>query len=174
MAEFPDCAFWNFSLALYARPGVAPACLRLQARRGVDVNLLLYGLWLGAEKSRRLSPAEIDALRAQVRTIHDGVVRPLRQARTALKGMLEGSPFDALVGTLRTAVKGHELDAEHLEQLLLAEFGAKALMSGGRESQPLAAAQANAEAYLARLADDAPNAEDRADLAAVLAFLDKK
>ena len=74
----------------------------------------------------------------------------------------------------RMTWKGHELDAEHLEQLLLAEFGAKALMSGGRESQPLAAAQANAEAYLARLADDAPNAEDRADLAAVLAFLDKK
>lgn len=171
---FPDCAFWDFSLALYARPGVAPACLRLQARRGADVNLLLYCLWLGAEKARRLSRAEIDALRAQVRTIHDDVVRPLRQARTALKEMREATPFDTIVGTLRAAVKRHELDAEHLEQLLLAEIGTKVLIPGSPDSQPVAAAQANAEAYLAGLASHAPDADDRADIAALVAFLDKK
>jgi uncharacterized protein (TIGR02444 family) len=37
-------AFWRFSLALYARPGVAAALLGLQDRAGRDVNLVLYTL----------------------------------------------------------------------------------------------------------------------------------
>ncbi len=32
--------FWNFSLEVYGGEGVARACLELQDRRGVDVNLL--------------------------------------------------------------------------------------------------------------------------------------
>jgi len=34
-------AFWRFSLALYARPGVAEALVELQDRAGRDVNLQL-------------------------------------------------------------------------------------------------------------------------------------
>jgi uncharacterized protein (TIGR02444 family) len=32
--------FWEFSLAFYAEPGVAPACLAMQDLEGVDVNLV--------------------------------------------------------------------------------------------------------------------------------------
>ena len=32
---------WAFALAIYARPGVAEACLALQNEAGVDVMLLL-------------------------------------------------------------------------------------------------------------------------------------
>jgi len=42
MALSPADRFWAFSLALYGKPGVAPALLGLQDRLGVDVNLLLF------------------------------------------------------------------------------------------------------------------------------------
>ncbi|MCG8546534.1 MAG: TIGR02444 family protein, partial [Alphaproteobacteria bacterium] len=42
MSDPPGNAFWNFSLRAYARPGVADACIRLQDRYGVDVNVLFY------------------------------------------------------------------------------------------------------------------------------------
>src|SRR5665213_163755 len=40
-------SFWRFSQDFYALPGVAPACLALQDGHGRDVNLVLYGCWLG-------------------------------------------------------------------------------------------------------------------------------
>ena len=38
-------AFWRFSLAFYAVPGVAGALIALQDRDGLDVNLLGPKLW---------------------------------------------------------------------------------------------------------------------------------
>ena len=38
--------FWRFSLRLYRAPGVGDACIALQETSGVDVNLLLFLLWL--------------------------------------------------------------------------------------------------------------------------------
>ena len=49
----PDSPFWNFSLRLYARAGVPDACLALQARHGIDVNLLFCCLWLGLDTPER-------------------------------------------------------------------------------------------------------------------------
>ena len=48
MSDFLPHPFWNFSLEIYAGEGVAEACLDLQARRGCDVNVLLFCCWLGA------------------------------------------------------------------------------------------------------------------------------
>ena len=41
-----DNAFWKFSLAVYAAPGVPEECLAVQERYGVDVNVLLFCAWL--------------------------------------------------------------------------------------------------------------------------------
>src|SRR5947208_14107979 len=46
-------AFWRFSLALYARPGVADALIATQDRTARDVNLILFALWLGASRGCR-------------------------------------------------------------------------------------------------------------------------
>ncbi|MGC2412860.1 MAG: TIGR02444 family protein, partial [Stellaceae bacterium] len=54
-------AFWRFSLALYARPGVAEALIALQDRAALEVNLILFGLWFGARQGRRLSAGELTA-----------------------------------------------------------------------------------------------------------------
>src|SRR6516162_7809580 len=43
----PGEAFWRFSLTFYALPRVAPALLALQDLEGLDVNLMLFALWLG-------------------------------------------------------------------------------------------------------------------------------
>src|SRR3546814_12211972 len=59
---WPASGFWDWSLAAYARPGVAPACLALQDRPGLDVNLLLFAVRAGTP-GRALPP---DALRAAV------------------------------------------------------------------------------------------------------------
>ena len=52
-------SFWAFSLEFYARPGVAEACLALQDRHGLDVNILLLCCWLGWSGRGRLSPADL-------------------------------------------------------------------------------------------------------------------
>lgn len=105
--------FWDFSLATYARPGVAEACLALQDRLGLDVNLLLFCLWAG-RCGRRLEAAELRRLRAAAQPWHEAVVLPLRGVRRRLKG--SGEPAHE---ALRQRVKRDELEAERLEQDLL-------------------------------------------------------
>src|SRR5690349_22774626 len=103
---FPASPFWDFSLRLYARPRVADSCLALQERHGIDVNLLFCCLWLGIE-GQQLAKRDISRLAARVRTLHENVVKPLRQARTVLKGVLasEDESLRPVLGTLRTAIK---------------------------------------------------------------------
>src|SRR5216684_1534893 len=88
MADTPDnqgSPFWRFSLRLYRQPGVADACIALQDECGVDVNVLLFFLWLAADK--RLVPApNARAVCEQAALWHDDVVAPLRAVRRKLKG----------------------------------------------------------------------------------------
>ena len=99
-------AFWAFSLDFYAQPGAMPACLALQDRHGVDVNLALLCCWLG-EPLDAAALAEADALVAEWRT---QVVQPLRAVRRWLKGRDDA---------LRTEVAAQELAAEQREQGVL-------------------------------------------------------
>jgi hypothetical protein len=48
-----DNPFWDFSLALYAKEGVADACLLLQDKLGYDVNLLLLDIELECERAEQ-------------------------------------------------------------------------------------------------------------------------
>jgi uncharacterized protein (TIGR02444 family) len=152
----PGTPFWDYSLAVYERPGVAPACLALQDRHGLDVNILLFCCWAG-QSGRALSAAEFDGLMAAVGPWHQGVVKPLRAVRRWLKGR-----EDAGAQALRARIKVDELEAERLEQALLAET----LPPGPGEASPALAA-ANLTTCLARLELRA-GAEDTADLAALL------
>ena len=103
-------AFWRFSLALYARPGVADALIGLQDRAGRDVNLLLYALWLGVRGVRLDTPA-LAAATAAIGPIDTGVVAPLRRLRRKLRGT--GDP--QLAG-LRRRILGLELAGERSVQ----------------------------------------------------------
>ncbi|HEX6980149.1 MAG TPA: TIGR02444 family protein, partial [Alphaproteobacteria bacterium] len=155
-----------------ARAGVPDACLRLQARHGVDVNLLFFCLWVGYAHGETLDRAAVERLKARVRAIHEDVVRPLRAARTALKPMLAEaeSELGAVLGRLRAEVKRIELDAEYVEQLMLAAERPSLPVSRATVA-PRDTARANAETYLAAL-DVRPDATDHADLAILIAALD--
>lgn len=118
---FPACALWDFSLAVYGRPGVAEACLALQDGHGLDVNLLLYCLWTAADGRGPLDRPAADAARSAVRAWGETVVTPLRALRRRLKPAAEG-PDGPIVSPCRAAVKAAELAAEHAEQLLLARL----------------------------------------------------
>ena len=109
--------FWRFSLAVYARPGVAPSCLALQDRLGLDVNLLLFCCWAAA-RGHRLGPPELAAARAASEPWQREIVEPLRRIRRQLAQPTALDPGDAAI--LYDQAQQLELAAEEAEQRLLA------------------------------------------------------
>ena len=134
-------AFWRFSLALYARPGVAEGLLRLQDSAGRNVNLVLYVLWLGAVWGRRIDAAELAVAAAAIGPLHDGGVEPLRRLRRDLKAVPAGD-----VRALRQRVLQLELAAERLVQHRLA--AALDLKAGQGEEDRIGTVCANLALYL--------------------------
>jgi len=102
---------WEFALAVYARPGVEGACLRLQ-EAGADVCLVLAALWLD-RRNCALDVRGLERLQRASQHWQDTVVRPLRQLRQAWKA---ASSADESLAALREQLKGLELAAER-EQL---------------------------------------------------------
>ena len=133
--------FWRFSLAIYASPGVAPACLRLQDERGKDVNVLLFCCWLGASGRGRLSTQALDDADKVVAPWRHGVVEHVRAARRAVKAL-------AMPGyeNLYSKAKAVELEAERLLQARLATLAPPADSGLFREKR-LADALANLALY---------------------------
>jgi uncharacterized protein (TIGR02444 family) len=166
MVRYPDCAFWDFSLAAYARPGVAPACLALQERHGADVNLLLFACWLGASGRGALAPSSLDEAQSCVGAWHREVVRALRAARRRLKSNPAPAP-PGLAAPLRRKIAAVELEAEHLEQLALAELAPPAPAELPNELRLERDAAEGAVLYLQALGAG-PDETDRANLLAVL------
>lgn len=88
--------FWDWAVAVYARPGVAEACLDLQDRYSQNVPLLLWAIWRGGD----------DLTAVDTATQWEGeVIGPLRYARRNLK-RLRGAE------AIREGVKAMELEAE--------------------------------------------------------------
>jgi uncharacterized protein (TIGR02444 family) len=75
--------FWESSLALYRRPGVPEACLRLQDRDGLDVNLVLWCVWLGVT-GRPLDEDLLGRAMAAVAPWRARAVLPLRERSTTV------------------------------------------------------------------------------------------
>ena len=99
---------WEFSLELYARPGVAAACIEAQDHCAADVNLLLYAAWL-ARQGLELDQIQWRALEGSVAEWRQGVVQPLR----ALRRDWQALPAAA---ALREQIKALELAAEQEQQ----------------------------------------------------------
>lgn len=119
--DFPEHPFWDFALDVYRRPGVSDACLRLQEPYHLDVNLLLFCGWTGAFGMGRLSGEEIAQCRDAVAAWHNSVVRALRGVRRILKTGFDDLPGElrGISEGLRKQVQAREIDAEHIEQLIL-------------------------------------------------------
>ncbi|MBN9064032.1 MAG: TIGR02444 family protein [Rhizobiales bacterium 65-9] len=112
--------FWRFSLALYAKPGVKQACLALQDRLGVDVNVLFFCIWWPSGGKPRLDQEDFDGVLAEAAAWSRQVVVGLRTVRRALGS--ERAPAARLDGAaLRKKVLAVELEAERLEQAMLVD-----------------------------------------------------
>lgn len=129
---WPESAFWDYSLLLYSRPGVEHACLALQQRHDLNVNVVLFACWL-AERGITLDQPILARAEQAVSPWHQEIVRPLRGVRAHLADQLsieEAKPknIDALLrgrlGKLRKEVLALELDGEHIVQLALDQIGA--------------------------------------------------
>lgn len=105
---------WTFALETYARPGVEAACLSLQERRGLDVDLLLLACWLG-RRGVRLPAAHLPALEAEVAALRNEVIVPLREIRRRMKRTVWPDGLAAPAEGLRAGVKRLEIDAERAE-----------------------------------------------------------
>jgi uncharacterized protein (TIGR02444 family) len=112
-----DNPFWQYSLRVYAAPGVENECLELQRALSIDVNVLLFCTWIGAARNVTLEVADIGSIDGVVRTWHETVVRPLRAVRQNLKTLREMAHDE--VQALRREIATSELRAEQFEQALL-------------------------------------------------------
>jgi uncharacterized protein (TIGR02444 family) len=135
--------FWRFSLSFYRQTGVSDACIALQDGCGVDVNLLLFLIWLASE-GRQLAPDDVKRLDDQVRSWRELTIIPIRDTRRKLKGavtLVEAGKQEAF----RNKVKAVELEAEQLQQEALYNFTKSGPV--GTQGSPQAAARANVAAY---------------------------
>ena len=98
---------WNYCLNLYARPGVEPACLRLQDQ-GLDVCLLLCAAWL-QQRDMACTEARMAQLKDCAEPWQREVVQPLRQLRTQWR---EAAAHDESLAVMRAQIKAMELEAE--------------------------------------------------------------
>jgi uncharacterized protein (TIGR02444 family) len=156
--EFEAHPFWDFSLKVYSTEGVGEACLKLQERRNIDVNVILFCAFNGASGRGALDSKELEAALAAVKEWNAGVVCGLRVVRQRLKGGIEPIPKD-LSDALRRRILKLEIDCEHAEQLALAR-------SVDRQARAEDAA-VNVTAYF-RSHGFAPDAEDIAAMARIL------
>lgn len=104
--------FWAFSLAFYRRPAVRDACLHLQDRHAMPVNLLLAACWLAAGR-QWLDADGWCRLQAGSADWHAGVLLPLRALRRQPAVVAEPALYQQLLAA--------ELLAERREQALLVQ-----------------------------------------------------
>ncbi len=145
-----DGPLWNFSIAVYGAPAVQDDCLNVQDLFGLDVNLILLCAFLGAVHGAALTSDDIAAARRQTGQWHDDIVRPLRAARRSLKTIDLAQEANAanVAKNLRTQVKAAELEAERIEQTILARW-ADARLAAWPRGNPHNAVAANLQALLA-------------------------
>jgi uncharacterized protein (TIGR02444 family) len=111
---------WAFALDIYARPGVADACLSLQNRAGVDVMMFLMVGYAAIKHRILLTLPEIRELDEACRPWREQIVRPLRAIRLGLKAGPAPAPSSE-TEQFRSKVKAVELAAERLQNQLLAD-----------------------------------------------------
>ncbi|MGY8815800.1 MAG: TIGR02444 family protein, partial [Gammaproteobacteria bacterium] len=112
--------FWNYSIKVYAQEGVPNACLTLQDKFALDVNLILFCSWYGISIGN-LDKELFCRCHEYCYTWSNRTVKPLRNIRTWLKdqGCKEISSNINDCMRYRDKIKSIELEAEKMQQLTL-------------------------------------------------------
>lgn len=146
MKHAPPPPQWDYVLEVYARPGVAQACLQLQARCRVDVVVMLHAMYVFAMLGIRLDATTLAEADARVRPWREQVTVPLRQLRTALKEGFEQFS-QGTVDAARQKIKAAELAAESTAFAALVPFSSGERMENGDLPQAKALLQAMITMY---------------------------
>ena len=155
--------FWNFSVELYGRPGVAAACLSLQDRFEADVNIVLFCCWLAKTGRGRVSARLLASIRKSVSPWHAEIVRVLRALRRRLKAPDPDWPSRE-TERLRQCIKDAEIEAERIEQVMIAGLNLPAPRAG---ATPRRDARASLDRYFATLGSSLDDA-DRTTISTLL------
>lgn len=138
--------FWRFSIKFYAVPGVAPACIELQDRANVDVNVLFFLLW-SASQGRALDVTAVTEIEHAIGPWRDMAVVPIRNIRRALKAPPPIMAAEIAEG-FRTRIKAVELEAERLQQEALYDLAQSGRL-GRPAASPVEAARDSVNSYQA-------------------------
>lgn len=156
--------FQRFVLELYHRARVADACLDLQNRHDLDVNVVLFAAFVGAVRRQTLTVADLDLAYGGVGAWHQEIVRPLRTVRQRLKTGPGPAPSEA-TGRLRRRLAQLEIEAEMIE---LDQLGA--LIPEAECPHPASSAECAAaaiETVIRTRTGTALNDQDRAAIGAI-------
>ena len=108
----PAARLWRFATAVYADAAVATACLAVQDRHGVDVNLVLFAAWCASE-GVAVDAARLRCADERSAAWRRDVVSPLRTLRRRWKR-------DAPHADAYDAIKTVELEAERQQLAFIA------------------------------------------------------
>ena len=162
-------SLWNFSVHTYGKPGVADACLGMQDRHGLDVNVLLFCCWFGFTRGVVDEPLW-DRVLTFSEPWADNVVRPLRAVRTWMKhtGCNQPDVSNDECMKLREEIKRIELKAEQLEENTLQSLAEDSSLKTLDSTSQITCIMLNLKSYLRRYQVE-PDPASRADLACIVA-----
>lgn len=107
--------FWQYSLSLY--PAIKDVCLQWQDQFGVNINLLLFLLYLDKQQ-QSVSEAQLQQLEDLLKHFSTEVTQSIRALRRTLPSPWLQSDMQQ---PLRQQLLNTELAAEKLEQQLLVQ-----------------------------------------------------
>jgi len=165
--QFEHHPFWEFSLRVYGNEGVPAACIALQERRGIDVNLLLFCAWIGESGRGVLNGADLNSALAATTAWNTDIVCAIRAVRDRLKGGMRPIPAERS-DALRNMILEIEVKCEHLEQIALTEAVTRPVEEGRSTEQRRDDAVANIVAYFSDRGFT-PDDDDSEQVAIVLA-----
>lgn len=149
--QFPDSDFWNFSIHFYQQPGVADCCLALQENQQMDINLVLFGFWLGLNKQQILDHAQWQEL-IEVSAPWQEIIKPLRRSRKLVKQSNLAWPVNFTDET-HDSISNIELNAEHMQQLAI-EQAWQSFSESVSDENTAAIIRRNITAYMANHDDE--------------------
>lgn len=166
-AGFPPCALWEYSVKLYSNDKVAKACLSLQDRQSLDVNILLFCVWVAASGHGEFEGDELSSALRISQNWQEGSVKPLREVRRFLKSSFD--PIDArMAADLKRVISESELYAEKLEILALDRLIDRPATGSFDQKACLESAAGNLMAYFQICLEKDPEMKDQSELEAIL------
>lgn len=113
--KLPSSEFWRYSLRLYGHENVKDACLNLQSRYDININILLFICYLAQTGRGQISKHELQTIIDELQPWHQGITQGLRNLRQLLKHIKDKD----WANDLRKEILEDELTSEQLEQLLI-------------------------------------------------------